>query len=95
MIVRIVELIKTIDLETLDQFSNRMGLTSIFTSVGLTAAEGLVYQPWALTDYALMISCVGGVLFIIEKLFVIYLRYKESKRVAKKDKQKHKSRKLP
>ena len=84
MIVKITEFIKTINLETVDQFADRLGLTSIFTSVGLTAAEGLIYQPWALTDYALIISCIGGVLFIIEKSFVIFLRYKESKRVSKK-----------
>ncbi len=84
MLDKIAEFIEKINLETFDQFADRLGLTSIFTTVGLTATEGLIYQPWELTDYALIISCVGGVLFIIEKIIVIYLRYKESKRVSKK-----------
>lgn len=95
MLERIAEFLKITNLETIDQFADKLGLTSIFTTIGLTATEGLIYQPWALTDYALIISCVGGVLFIIEKIIVIYLRYKESKRVSKLNTKKRKSRKIP
>ena len=83
MIDKITSIIRTIDIETIDQFADKFGLTSIFASLGIIAGEGVIYQPWALTDYALIISCVGGILFIIEKVFVIYLRYKENKRVTK------------
>lgn len=81
MIDKIVKFFESVNIETFDQFADRLGLTSIATTLGLTATEGVVYQPWALTDYALLISCAGGLLFIIEKLIVIYIRYKESKRI--------------
>ncbi len=83
------------NIDAIDQFANRLGLSSIAASLGLTISKGMVAQPWVLTDYALLISCVGGVLFIIEKLFVIYIRYRESQQIAKDAKQKRKSRNLP
>lgn len=95
MIDKIVKFFDSVSIDTIDQFADRLGLTSIFTTLGLTAAEGVIYQPWVLTDYALLISCAGGILFIIEKLIVIYIRYKESKLLAKKEAQKRKSRNLP
>jgi len=97
MIDKLVNFMSTIHIDAIDQFADRVGLSSIFASVGLTMTKGeiLVVQPWGLTDYALAISCVGGVLFIIEKILVIYIRYKESKKVAKEASQKKKSRKLP
>ena len=95
MIDKIIELLRTFNVETIDQFADKLGLTSIFASLGIIATEGVVYQPWVLTDYALIISCVGGILFIIEKLFVLYLRYKENKRANQDEKRKRKSRRLP
>lgn len=71
--------------------SNRLGLSSIVVTVGTTKAQaadianGLINTPliWDITgaDIALLISSIGGILFSIEKVFVIYLRYKESKRL--------------
>lgn len=95
MLDKILVLMENSNIDAIDQFADRLGLTSILTSVGLTVQKGVVEQPWALTDYALAISCIGGVLFIIEKLFVIYIRYKESKRISKEEKQDKKSRKIP
>ena len=95
MLEKTVEFMNRISVDALDQFADKLGLSSIFASVGLSVAQDVVDKPWVLTDYALLISAVGGVLFIIEKVFVIYLRYKESKKIAKAEKQKNKSRNLP
>lgn len=95
MIDKMVELFRNIHIDAMNQFADRLGFASITSSLGLTMAKGSIPVPWGLTDYALLISCVGGILFIIEKILVIYLRYKESKELAKTEKQKRKSRKIP
>jgi len=97
MLNKMVNFISNIHIDAIDQFADRLGLSSIAASLGLTMAKGteLAMQPWGLTDYALAISCVGGVLFIIEKILVIFIRYKESKKIAKEESQKKKSRKIP
>ena len=96
MLSNLITFITSFNIDTIDQFADRVGLTSIAASIGLTITKGVVDQPWELTDYALLISCVGGLLFIVEKLFVIYLRYKESKQLAQKDqKRTRNSRNLP
>ena len=63
-------------LSAVDTVANRIGLPSIATSVAITSAEEAVVTtlPFINTDYALVISMIGGGLFIIEKLIVIYLR---------------------
>ena len=90
-------IISNIHIDAIDQFADRVGLSSIAASLGLTVTKGVEVSlsPWGLTDYALAISCIGGVLFIIEKLLVIYLRYKESKKVAKEESKNKKSRNIP
>lgn len=95
MLPRFIEFFKSINVEALDVFADRIGLTSIFASLGLTVAQDIAVQPWAMTDYALMISCIGGVLFIIEKLILIYIRYRQSRKISQAEKQKKKSRNLP
>ncbi len=94
MITRISDTITKYGLETVDQFANKLGVTSVGTSVGLTSAEVIADTSWALTDYALLISAIGGIFFIIEKIFVIYLRYKESK-ILMKQATNYKKRNLP
>ena len=97
MLDKILVLMQSTNIDAIDQFADRLGLSSIAASIGLTISKGaeVVAQPWVLTDYALAISCVGGVLFIIEKVLVIYIRYKEGKKVAEAEKQNKKSRNIP
>ena len=95
MLNKAIDFFNNIHIDAIDQFADKVGLTTIFTSLGLTATQEVVSQPWVLTDYALLISAIGGILFIIEKVFVIYLRYKESRRISRSAKQKKKSRNLP
>lgn len=55
--------------------SDKIGFSSIATTVGIKTAEHtqIIEKTieWSATDYALMISMIGGVLFIIEKLLAI------------------------
>tara|TARA_R110002096_G_C14661910_1_gene728342 strand:- start:27518 stop:27805 length:288 start_codon:yes stop_codon:yes gene_type:complete len=95
MLSKIYNSAMNISLETLDQIADRLGLSSIISTVGITVVKEVTETSWVLADYALLISAIGGVLFCIEKLFVIYHRCREAKVEAKKDKQKKKSRKLP
>jgi hypothetical protein len=80
-------------INTIDKIANRIGLGSITLTVGTTTAQASEKMPEAIAevglsfsvlgysgaDIALFISAVGGVLFCIEKVFVIYLRYKSLK----------------
>jgi len=84
MIAKVINFFTSIGLESIDQIADRIGLSSIAASLGITANEALG-STWHLADYALLISALGGILFIIEKIFVIYLRYKESKKVSHED----------
>ena len=88
-------------IDLVDNAANKLGFGTILTSIGLTVSQEVSAQttieqvlsaPWALTDYALMISGIGGVLFIIEKLIVIYIRIRQAKRLERAE---HKSRGLP
>ena len=70
-------------LEVIDRIANRIGLGSIGMAVGASAVQaqeqaqevielansGLIY-------YALVVSLIGGVLFAIEKVIMIYFRLK-------------------
>lgn len=85
MITKVLNFFTSIGLDSIDQIADRIGLSSIATSVGVTATEALTGSTWHLTDYALLISAIGGILFIVEKILVIYLRYKESKKVSHED----------
>lgn len=84
MIAKVIEFFTPTGLDSIDQIADRIGLSSIAASVGVTATEALG-ATWHLADYALLISAIGGILFIIEKIFMIYLRYKESKKVSHED----------
>lgn len=95
MISKIYNSAINVSFETLDQIADKLGLTSIASTVGLTVATEVAETSWVLTDYALLISAIGGVLFCIEKLFTIYLRCKEARAETQKEKHKKKSRKLP
>jgi len=82
MISKITNLATAMNIDALDQIADRIGLTTIASSLGITMAQESI-ASWTLTEYALIISAVGGVLFIIEKLLVIYLRFQESRKAAK------------
>lgn len=95
MIAKLYNSAVNVSLDTLDQIADKLGLTSIGSTVGITVAQEVAERSWVMADYALLISAIGGVLFCIEKLFVIYHRCREAKIEAKKAKQDKKSRKLP
>jgi len=84
MLDKVIAFFTSIGLDSIDQIADRIGLSSIAASLGITANEALG-STWHLADYALFISAIGGILFIIEKIFVIYLRYKESKKISHED----------
>lgn len=86
MLAKFIELSKSINIDALDVFADRVGLTSIFTTVGITVAQDMIVTPWGLTDYALVISCIGGSLFIIEKMILIYIRIREARKITKEEK---------
>lgn len=87
MIGYLASVIEAHGLEAVDKISNRIGLGAALAPVATKVAEevevieetfGFALNDWS--SVALFISACGGVLFIIEKIFVIYLRWKESKR---------------
>lgn len=68
---------------------DKIGVIAIGSSVGLTTAQKAEAIPettwilanWVMTDYALAISMITGVLFGIEKIVNIYFKFKsESKK---------------
>ena len=104
MISSLLGKINGASLDLVDNVANKLGFGSIITSVGLTVshkasatevAQTIINAPWVFTDYALLISVIGGVLFIIEKLIVIYIRVREASKLDKIERQKKKSRNLP
>jgi hypothetical protein len=86
---KILEYLRTCSMEAVDRVSNRVGLSSIALSVTATGAEAVekaapvvadeVLFSLSASDIALLVSTVGGVLFIIEKVIVIYLRVKRAR----------------
>ena len=70
--------------EWAEAISDKVGLTSIATTVGITTAqhaEVINTSPlWTMTDYALLISMIGGSLFAIEKIVSIYFRVRNNKK---------------
>ena len=84
----ILKMIHINTLAALDELSNRVGAGSISTMVLLSSTKDAVElaTPWAMTDWALLISMIGGGLFIVEKLFMIYTRYAREKREVLKTK---------
>jgi len=65
-------------IEIIDRIANRIGFASMTTAVGINAAEAQEMVDIASSgtaQTAIIVSIVGGVLFIIEKLLVIYLRW--------------------
>ena len=73
-------------LEIIDRIANRIGLGSISTALGASAVQAqqqtqevVEATTSGLAHYALVISAIGGILFIIEKLLIIYLRWKHRK----------------
>ena len=86
MILTIVEKINNMSFEFIDSMADKIGLSSIATSVGVVASQEMSHPNWVFADYALLISLIGGSLFIIEKLIVIYLRLREAARLEKNNK---------
>lgn len=77
-------------IDIVDKVFNRIGLSSAALTVGTTTAQATevvkaidtsVLYGLSYGDLALVISSIGGVLFIIEKLIMIYIRYNEAKRI--------------
>ena len=62
---------------------DRIGITSIGSTVAIKAGQSAgvieIQTYWTMTDYALLISMIGGVTFIIKNLFEIYLSYRKNK----------------
>ena len=82
MWAKIKDFLSTGNLEIIDPIMNKIGITSITTTFSVQAVKAQeIITPeintiWVLADYALALSIVGSVLFIIEKLVVIYIRLK-------------------
>ena len=92
MLANLIEKINGASLDLIDSLANKLGLSSILTSIGLTVSQDGSSIPWVFTDYALLISAIGGILFIIEKIIVIYIRIRQAARIKQAE---HKSRGLP
>lgn len=69
--------------EMISNTIDRIGFASIFTTVGINAgvqAEAIeITTTWAMADYALLISMIGGVTFIANNIFNMYLAWKKRK----------------
>lgn len=65
------------------KMGDKAGAATIVTAVGMKAAEEaeLIVQTaeWVMTDYALVISMIGGLFFIAEKFVNIRAKIKENK----------------
>ena len=72
-------------MDHLDPIMNKIGLGSITTTIGIKAAEAQeiiqvsTSSSWGLTEYALLLSIIGSILFCIDKALVIYIRVKNKK----------------
>jgi len=70
--------------------ADKLGMTSIATTVGITTAKQaeVIEQSlsWGMTDYALAVSMIGGTLFAIEKILIIYEKIKQRKEDKAEDK---------
>lgn len=94
MLLTIIEKISNTSLDIVDSIANKIGLLSIGTSAGVVASQEvsptiqqvILQSNWLFSDYALLISLIGGSLFIVEKLIVIYLRIREAARLEKDNK---------
>lgn len=66
---------------------DKVGMTAIASTVGLTTAQKndvipettMFISDWVMTDYALAISMITGVLFGLEKIVNIYFKVKEDR----------------
>ena len=66
---------------------DKIGMTAIASTVGLTTAQKsdvipettMILANWVMTDYALAISMITGVLFGLEKIVTIYFKIKEQR----------------
>ena len=92
MLDSLIEKINSASIDFIDSIANKLGLSSILTSVGVTIAQDGTSTVWVFTDYVLLISAIGGILFIIEKIIVIYIRIRQAARIKRAE---HKSRGLP
>ncbi len=82
-----------VDIDTIDRLFNKLGLSAAALTVTTTTVrasevavvnDALVYSLSS-TDIALVISSIGGVLFCVEKILMIYIRYKEAARTHAED----------
>jgi len=67
----------------------RVGLSSIFTTFGIKSAEAAeivelsntwIISDWGIPEWALMVSMISGVVFIINGIQNFYLKCKKNKR---------------
>ena len=86
----IVRLITRTGPDLVDKMFNRIGLSSAAVTVTTATAQASEAAPLidsavlyslSYADLALVVSSIGGVLFIVEKVIVIYIRYRELKRL--------------
>ena len=89
MLVTIKALLSKSNLELIDPIMNKIGFSSVTTTFGIQAAKAQEIIPpevatvWGLSEYALALSIIGSILFIIEKVIVLYHRLKSSKKSEK------------
>jgi hypothetical protein len=70
---------------------DKIGMMAIASTVGLTTAQKNDYIPettmflsdWVMTDYALAISMITGILFGAEKIVNIYFKIKAERKESK------------
>ena len=70
---------------------DKIGMTAIASTVGLTTAQKndiipettMFLSDWVMTDYALAVSMITGILFGLEKIVNIYFKIKAERQEQK------------
>lgn len=77
------------DSSGINSLIDRVGLSSILTTFSIKSAEAAemvnlsntwILSDWAMSDYALAISMIGGVIFIINGIQNFLIKCKKNKR---------------
>jgi hypothetical protein len=84
----ILRTLSSLSNDMIDRVFNKLGLSSIALTVTTTTAQAsqvpiineAVFMSFTSADIALTVSSLGGVLFCIEKVIMIYIRYKEARK---------------
>lgn len=70
--------------EAVSHLIDRVGWASVATTVGIKAGQQteLIESAgsWAMADYALMVSMVGGLTFILKNLVEVYFKIRDRKK---------------